>query len=554
MSGLAIEGLDGQLQKAAELKALHKSTLLKLASQRASQRVYPTFDINPQIVKDFLDKAVSHEGGLPPNGVLFESSQENQSSIEDAGELQNAAETTSDRPTSFAQALLSKLSVADESAIVSPAPTRNHHKRAIASISSIRTNSRGSSRGTSPAKPEHSARNGASPSGVPPPRNGETEDLQNGDSPIADHTGPLLSYSRSLTQNDHNSLVVLSSVALLSDDPAICGAAGEANIPTRSICEIRNISAERRKAEKLRNSDRDIVGEVDILTSSSSPQRGTAGVNGGVLALTEEIVITEGKVAEGNELVKNGITPEHKQIASEVDVAKEDDQVVKAGDGDSGKMGAVPGRAISPGPVEDILVGNSSGCFSTLDGAVEGKEDAPPADIAAAKEQVAILATPASTLEQEVPSPQEASPKPTAPHNLPSSAIARPVEDDGSSDDEVVVFNPRSKRLSQTKTSLNPSRIPQVPQTPKVPKQYEAPSNSGPALIDPDAFGRSFARKPSGVALNAGRTLAARSPRPSPRHSPHRSIATPEPADVDFVLKSGSPRGVARGKGKLWVP
>ena len=552
MSELAIEGLKVRLQKAAELKAQHRSTLLQLASQRASQRIYPTFDINPQIAKGFLDKAATHESSLPPNGVSFESSQEDKPSIEDAGEPQNAAETTSDRPASLAQALLSQLNVADEPVIASPIPTRSRHKRAIASISSIRSESRGSSRGTSPAKPERSAWNSASPSPLPPARNGDMEGSLNDVSAIADHTGALLRYTRSLMQNGQNFLAVPGSVVLLSDDPAICGAAGEANIPTRSICEIRNISAARRDAEKQRDSDRDIVGEVDSLVATSSQWRSRAGTSEGALTLTDGTVI-KGEVAREQEFAKNETVTEGKQTASEEDDANGEEKVTRVGDGVSENPGAVPDGAMSPWAVEGIIVENPNGFLGTLDGALEKKEDVPPADIPVPEEKTNILAAPALILEQETSDPHEVSPEPTPSNNRASTATAPPVEDD-SSDEEVVVFNPRSKRLSQTKASLDPPRTPQVPQPPKVPRQYEVPTNSGPALIDPDAFGRSFASKPSGVALNASRTLGARSPRASPRHSPHRSIVIPEPADVDFVLKSGSPRGAARGKGKLWIP
>lgn len=541
---LAIEGLEGELQKAAELKAQHKSTLLKLASQRASQRVYPTFDINPQIVKDFLDKAAAHEGGLPPNGVFFESCQEYQSSVEGMGQPQNTAEPPSDRPASFAQALLSKLNVSADNAIASPTPTRHTHRRAISSISSIRSESQGPSRGSSPAKLDHSARKDASPSGVPPTRNGDTEGLQNGVSATTDCTGPLLSYMRSLRQNDHKTPMVTGSVALLSDDPVILGAAREANIPTKSICEIRNISAEVREAEKQRSRDRDILGEVDTLMATVGP----AGTNGVATALRDETDVEEEKFARRKELSQNVTVFEDKQNALGEDVTKGNDQIVEFGDGESEKVGAVPRGTTLPGTVEDIVLGTVNGILGTLDGTLEKKEHTPPADIAP-EEMKTTLAVPAR-LQDEIASHQEASPEPTAPKSSPSPAMAPSVED-SSSDDEVVVFNPRSKRLSQTKASLQPPKAPQVP---KVPSQYNVASNGGPALIDPDAFGRTFARKPSGVALNAGRTLATRSPRASPRHSPHRSIATPEPADVDFVLKSGSPRGAARGKGKLWVP
>lgn len=556
MFGPAIEGLEGELQKAAELKALHKSTLLKLASQRASQRVYPTFDINPQVVKDFLDQALISENGLPSNGLIFESSRESRSIADDSTEAGGPAGGTKERSTSFAQALLSKLNVANESPIASPVPTRNHHSRAISSISSMLSESQGPSRGPSPAKSEPGARSGASPNGFLPSRNGGAEGLPVHDGATPDRIRPLLSYARSVMQSrcqtDPGSLVVLS------DDKDLCGAAGESNVPTRGISEIRQISAVNKAAEKRHNHDRDTVGEVDALKDPLSLHKTMTESSGAVPLGAKNVIMKEDSATEDQELSRPEIFPRGKQIVLDDTVVKKENQAVPVGHTDVGKSEAALSEAIPAEAMGDVVTGNTNGTLGTLDG-VQEKEDSPPtSDITASAEKTSPLSGPAQILEKKVPRPQElsheASSKPTASNNKAGPNIPPPGDSD-SSDEEVVVFNPRSKRLSQTKASLEPPKTPRAPQLSKVPKKHEAPpSNGGPALIDPDAFGRSFARKPSGVALNAGRALAARSPRGSPRHSPHRSIATPEPADVDFVLKSGSPRGAARGRGKLWVP
>lgn len=554
----AIEGLEEQLQKASELKALHKSALSKLALQRASQRVYPTFDVNPLVVKEFLDKAISNEHGLSPDGLIFESLQRSESSIKDAGQEKLADDTMSDQPTSFAQALLSKLNVAGETAIASPVPTRKHHTRAISSISSIRTESQGPSRGPSPAKPEPSARNGVSPSGLPPSRNGAAGSLQGGDIAVPDRTGPLLSYIRSLIEKDGTCHTRLGFLGILTDDQDLSNAAREAGIPRKGPSEIRHISSERKEAERQRNRDRDTVGEVDTLKGILASHPDTGTTNGDAAPLTEAVTAFQGDVAQKeNGIAINGVVGQVKQVARKAIFISEEDRAVNVGKEESRELVAAPGESRLLELVGDAVVGNMNGASCTLDGAQETRGDVSTLEVPTPIESTTIMTTPASIPNTEAPSQQQvlqpAHPGPTALNHVAKGATV-PPEDDSSSDDEVVVFNPRSKRLSQTKASLQPAKTTQVPQTPKVPKQYEAPSKGGPALIDPDAFGRTFARKPSGVALNAGRTLAARSPRASPRHSPQRSIATPEPADVDFVLKSGSPRGAARGKGKLWVP
>ncbi|MCJ1400515.1 hypothetical protein MMC11_003721 [Xylographa trunciseda] len=82
------------------------------------------------------------------------------------------------------------------------------------------------------------------------------------------------------------------------------------------------------------------------------------------------------------------------------------------------------------------------------------------------------------------------------------------------------------------------------------PRQIQMQPTSSPTVIDPDAFDRSYVvQSPSIVPNGANVKHRAQGGRGSPRRAPR----TVEP-DVDFVLKSGSPRGSTRGRGKLWVP
>ena len=151
-------------------------------------------------------------------------------------------------------------------------------------------------------------------------------------------------------------------------------------------------------------------------------------------------------------------------------------------------------------------------------------------------------------------------------------AVPPPVEDAEDSDEEVVVFNPKAKRLSAQQPLPAPPQSPKptiaapvahspkstVNQSPKqnaqrtsrkatASRQHQAKApHVVPAIIDPDAFGRSFTTNP--------RSNNHPNSRYSPRGSPGRAdIRTSEP-ELDYVLKSGNTRASVRGKGKLWVP
>lgn len=153
-----------------------------------------------------------------------------------------------------------------------------------------------------------------------------------------------------------------------------------------------------------------------------------------------------------------------------------------------------------------------------------------------------------------------------------SPAPAPSAEAPEDSDEEVVVFNPKPKRLSAQQKppqsspkqnvdlklaqspKLNASQSPKQNMqrsprkaTPARQPQAKTPPVA-PAIIDPDAFGRSFATNPRADVRNNHPNS-----RYSPRGSPRRAMRTPEP-ELDYVLKSGNTRASVRGRGKLWVP
>lgn len=138
-----------------------------------------------------------------------------------------------------------------------------------------------------------------------------------------------------------------------------------------------------------------------------------------------------------------------------------------------------------------------------------------------------------------------------APSQVPPAhfPLAQDASDPYDSDEEVVVFSPKAKRLSAQKNppkqinSRPPSRGNHVHTSPQV----KAP------LIDPDAFGRSDAIGPPSVVTSRTQVQNWQYSRYSPRGNP-RHVSRTNEQEVDFVLKSGSPRGTSRGHGKLWVP
>ena len=150
----------------------------------------------------------------------------------------------------------------------------------------------------------------------------------------------------------------------------------------------------------------------------------------------------------------------------------------------------------------------------------------------------------------------------TAPSKDTSLPKSAPVDEPEDSEEEVVVFNPRAKRLSaqqqvpqpsaeekpsHSKQLSNgkifhtkhlsleePSKIqPSIPGKAMPAKQHRPPKpRAAPVVIDPDAFGRDFASNPQMNQQNGFRTHQ----RPSSQHGPPR-----------LVSQHGPPRGGARG-------
>lgn len=126
--------------------------------------------------------------------------------------------------------------------------------------------------------------------------------------------------------------------------------------------------------------------------------------------------------------------------------------------------------------------------------------------------------------------------------NVSSPAATQNSVEPEDSDEEVVVFNPKLKRMSGQKPSKQFSQ-----RQPNHASNFQQVPQVKATIIDPDAFGRSFATNTRGYIPNGQRA------RNSPRGSPRRGLRMTEP-EVDYVLKSGATREASRGQGKLWVP
>ncbi|KAL9026392.1 MAG: hypothetical protein Q9196_004937 [Gyalolechia fulgens] len=185
------------------------------------------------------------------------------------------------------------------------------------------------------------------------------------------------------------------------------------------------------------------------------------------------------------------------------------------------------------------------------------------------------------TKKEIVPSPRSSPARDPSPPKLKD-----PID----SDEEIVVFNPKAKRLSAQKAQQNqqarqntPSKItplangtshaeiqPAADRSPAVnghpvaeaSPAIQAPTiTTPPVVLKPSPLIHGAAAEPavsgSSPSVNGLQSspsaphVRAERPRYSPRGSPRRTPAEPE---VGYILKSGQPREATRGRGKLWVP
>lgn len=130
----------------------------------------------------------------------------------------------------------------------------------------------------------------------------------------------------------------------------------------------------------------------------------------------------------------------------------------------------------------------------------------------------------------------------TVPHTRPTSQDQLQLQRQS----EMIIQRQREAIQRQSKAAAKPP-----------PRQIQMEPTENPTVIDPDAFDRSYVVQPpksntSPPANSKRRSNGHR--RGSPKEgSPKRASKGTEP-EIDFVLRSGAPRGSTRGKGKLWIP
>lgn len=168
---------------------------------------------------------------------------------------------------------------------------------------------------------------------------------------------------------------------------------------------------------------------------------------------------------------------------------------------------------------------------------------------------------------------RQTAPRPARTGNIQSRHI---TSEDAHRQSEVILQRQRDaiKRSAQIQEAQAVRA--QQPQESKAPhREVELGPSATPVVIDPDDFGRDYTIRPSvnepssgGRGKGSGRRGGGRARGGKPQqqvHSaqPHAQPPPREPASAiqearssvpDFVLKSGSVRGSARGRGKLWVP
>ncbi|KAL8688450.1 MAG: hypothetical protein Q9218_005641 [Villophora microphyllina] len=199
-----------------------------------------------------------------------------------------------------------------------------------------------------------------------------------------------------------------------------------------------------------------------------------------------------------------------------------------------------------------------SGHSSTVDLTAAGQSE-PPKPFKPLTYRQAVTGKADEVVKRPTPPPLEMLPSPPAsPVRDPSP---RKLEDPIDSDEEVVVFNPKAKRLSAQKAQQN-----QRPQTPTAPPKVshvrhasggrprsrngnQRPSRPAPppVVIDPDSFGRGL---PANVQPTAARTFNPYGPQGrivSDRrgnHRPHNArpyMQNTPPKTNGVVLRNGSP-------------
>lgn len=271
--------------------------------------------------------------------------------------------------------------------------------------------------------------------------------------------------------------------------------------------------------------------EEQTTTEDASESISSAPPEVSVIVEKPELLIAELPKATSSEVENSSVAPQPAFVSGETSLTQSNEGI---------DIGDIVATQSKPTTDFDLRPATRSLVDKTVDENAVTNGDAP----VYLDGSLQIQSTPLSKLQSQ---PQHCTKKSISTSrqssNVSSPAATQISVEPEDSDEEVVVFNPKMKRMSANQKSLkqfsprqtnhanNFQQVPQVKTT----------------IIDPDAFGRSFATNTRGYIPNGQR--ARNSPRGSPRRGPRMN----EP-EVDYILKSGTTREASRGQGKLWVP
>ena len=414
---------------------------------------------------------------------------------------------------------------------------------------------------------------------------------------VPDALKPLLSYVLWRLYEYDNFPMMPEPCFLLSNDLDTCRAAQKLSVPAKQVSELRATIATHQKA----TIDRNLYGDVekDIFREEPNTENGNVRdrVNGGIDRQKSTDAVVHG-LGQSTDLehaeseVSTKMDDLSEKSPEKVNGVKGDDMASSACSHHSDKQpqGLVLKETKLHGPNAEFEE-------------VSTRDSNPPSDV-----EPQALPAPAQIQEKprhesvKAPAGLENGHKSPTASNKSSPASST----DSDSDEEVIIFKPSLKRRSNPPPAASTFNAPQtqpaeptpVPtpaaavdistsrptsahasQSPKLNNQQKqfrqtrhprqrAP-RVAPTIIDPDAFDRSsIVTVPSSYNSQhrdhrANMRQGSRGQPPSPHISPRRGqppAPTPAPRaqiqepEVDYVLRSGAPRGAARGRGKLWVP
>ena len=573
----ASENVEQLYKKSVELKSTAQEASRPKPVGKPARKIHPAFDINPRIAKEYLARIQAGKDGEVyvkerPSykeeekwaAVQFQEPKEEYTPWKDIPvEEEKTEEVPDDRPLSWAELAKKKLSHANGNAEKARASKGEVAPTLLHIVSSYVK--------TVPAKPKLVSK--ASGSDMSPwklQKNAPKISAKE----VPGSLRPLMSCAlwrlhESIHRNDANQLF------LLSDQEQVRIVAKKLNVIIRSIKELRE------KIDKsIKKVDLNITGALEEDGLAKSKEEAKAHLQGG-----EEL----SEVLTANDYAKKPEETATDQLAPQEDYKGQNGSVDGNSDGQYHTAGLEKYRVSAEGPTSareesEALRGPSDTndvaaidpkdlVQSILDAsaiqarhAVEEQQKRDTANTTHLQPAADILEFPGHQTTKVVKGQATSPAEPVASVLEPSTSNAQESPED--SDEEVVVFVPNPKRVStQRKAAASSSRpstahgqspirpahdlptpttsdVQVVPKTnAQEPREANAighghprPLSSGPTVIDPDAFGRSFAVNPDSSPRGGSRN--ARS-----QHSPRTSMQYANPnAKSNAASAQNSPR------------